>query len=57
MATGSGKTTALVRVMAGFWAAALTRFRRGTEVRPWLVAVDAKGGFDSRDAARKPWTP
>jgi hypothetical protein len=51
--TGAGKTTALIRLWAGFWAAAMARFRRGREARPWLVGIDAKGGFDSRDAARK----
>jgi Helicase HerA, central domain len=51
--TGAGKTTALIRLMAGFWAASLHRFRRGVEVRPWVVVIDAKGGFDSRDSAEK----
>ena len=51
--TGAGKTTALIRLWAGFWAAATTRQRKGREARPWLVVIDAKGGFDSRDTARK----
>jgi hypothetical protein len=51
--TGAGKTTALIRLWAGFWAAATARHRRGREARPWLVCIDAKGGFDSRDTARK----
>jgi len=51
--TGAGKTTALIRLMAGFWAAASVRFRRGAEARPWVVVIDAKGGFDSRDSAEK----
>ena len=51
--TGAGKTTALIRLWAGFWAAATSRHRRGVEARPWLVVADAKGGFDSRDTARK----
>jgi hypothetical protein len=51
--TGAGKTTALVRLVAGFWAAALARFRRGAGARPWVVMVDAKGGFDARDAAER----
>ena len=51
--TGAGKTTALIRLWAGFWAAATTRHRKGAEARPWLVVIDAKGGFDSRDTARK----
>ncbi|MQA85893.1 MAG: hypothetical protein GEV03_15030 [Streptosporangiales bacterium] len=49
--TGAGKTTALVRLWAGFWAAAARRFLAGKEARPWLVIADAKGGFDSRDTA------
>ncbi len=49
--TGAGKTTALVRLWAGFWAAATRRYRRGREARSWLVVIDAKGGFDSRDTA------
>jgi hypothetical protein len=52
--TGAGKTTALVRLWAGFWAAATARWRKGREARPWLVVIDAKGGFDSRDTAAKP---
>jgi hypothetical protein len=51
--TGAGKTTALIRLWAGFWAAASARWRAGREARPWLVSIDAKGGFDSRDTARK----
>ncbi len=49
--TGSGKTTALVRLIAGFWAAAAVRVRRETAPAPWVVVVDAKGGFDARDSA------
>ncbi len=51
--TGAGKTTLLIRLWACFWAAAMWRWRRGREARPWLVSIDAKGGFDSRDTARK----
>jgi hypothetical protein len=51
--TGAGKTTALIRLWACFWAAAQRRHRRGREARPWLVCLDAKGGFDSRDTAVK----
>jgi hypothetical protein len=35
------------------WAAATARWRKGREARPWLVVIDAKGGFDSRDTAHK----
>jgi len=51
--TGAGKTTALIRLWAGFWAAAALRHRAGREARPWLVVIDAKGGFDSRDTAQR----
>jgi hypothetical protein len=51
--TGAGKTTALIRLWACFWAAALRRHRRGREARPWLIGIDAKGGYDSRDTASK----
>ena len=51
--TGAGKTTALIRLWAAFWAAATARFRKGAEAPPWLVVIDAKGGFDSRDTAHK----
>jgi hypothetical protein len=51
--TGAGKTTALIRLWAGFWAAATLRWRAGREARPWLVVIDAKGGFDSRDTATR----
>ncbi len=51
--TGAGKTTALIRLWACFWAAAQRLHRRGREARPWLVCLDAKGGFDSRDTAGK----
>jgi hypothetical protein len=51
--TGAGKTTALVRLVAGFWAAAGRRFARGAEAPPWVVVIDAKGGFDSRDSAQR----
>jgi hypothetical protein len=44
---------ALIRLWAGFWAAATARWRAGREARPWLVAMDAKGGQDSRDTAYK----
>jgi hypothetical protein len=51
--TGSGKTTTLIRLIAGFWAAAGSRFARGRDAPPWVVVIDAKGGFDSRDSALK----
>jgi len=51
--TGAGKTTALIRLQAGFWAAASARFR----ARPRGAAVAGRdrrqGGFDSRDSAKR----
>jgi hypothetical protein len=54
--TGTGKTTLLLRLWAGFMAAALTRQAAGTGRRPLLVVLDCKGGADSRriaDRARR----
>lgn len=54
--TGTGKTTLLLRLWAGFLAAALTRQAAGTGRRPLLVVLDCKGGADSRriaDRARR----
>jgi hypothetical protein len=54
--TGTGKTTLLLRLWAGFMAGALTRQAAGTGRRPLLVVLDCKGGADSRriaDRARR----
>jgi len=54
--TGTGKTTLLLRLWAGFLATALTRQAAGTGRRPLLVILDCKGGADSRriaDRARR----
>ena len=43
--TGSGKTTALIRLVAGFWAAgARRRFRRKAPEWPWVVVTCADAG-------------
>jgi hypothetical protein len=49
--TGTGKTTLLLRLWAGFVAAAWQRFAAGTGGRPLLVVLDCKGGADSRRVA------
>jgi hypothetical protein len=54
--TGTGKTTLLLRLWAGFMATALTRQAAGRGHRPLLVVLDCKGGADSRriaDRARR----
>src|SRR5205085_6495840 len=54
--TGTGKTTLLLRLWAGFMATALSRQAAGTGRRPLLVVLDCKGGADSRriaDRARR----
>jgi hypothetical protein len=54
--TGTGKTTLLLRLWAGFMATALSRQAAGTGKRPLLVVLDCKGGADSRriaDRARR----
>jgi hypothetical protein len=54
--TGTGKTTLLLRLWAGFMATALSRQAAGTGRRPLLVVIDCKGGADSRriaDRARR----
>jgi len=47
-ATGSGKTTLMIRLWAGWAAAALRAARDQGEPWPLLIIIDAKGGFDSR---------
>ncbi|HYZ56004.1 MAG TPA: hypothetical protein VE733_21240 [Streptosporangiaceae bacterium] len=49
--TGTGKTTLLLRLWAGFMATALSRQAAGTGRRPLLVVLDCKGGADSRRVA------
>jgi hypothetical protein len=49
--TGTGKTTLLLRLWAGFMAASLRRCAAGTGTRPLLVILDCKGGADSRQVA------
>jgi hypothetical protein len=49
--TGTGKTTLLLRLWAGFMAAALRRHAAGSGRRPLLVVLDCKGGADSRRVA------
>ncbi len=49
--TGTGKTTLLLRLWAGFVAVAWQRFAAGSGRRPLLVILDCKGGADSRQVA------
>jgi hypothetical protein len=49
--TGTGKTTLLLRLWAGFMAAGLRRFAAGEAGRPLLVVLDCKGGASSRKIA------
>jgi len=49
--TGTGKTTLLLRLWAGFMATALSRYAAGAGRRPLLVVLDCKGGADSRRIA------
>ena len=49
--TGTGKTTLLLRLWAGFMAAGLRRFAAGGGRRPLLVVLDCKGGASSRKVA------
>jgi hypothetical protein len=49
--TGTGKTTLLLRLWAGFMAAALRRCAAGLGGPPLLVVLDCKGGVDSRRVA------
>jgi hypothetical protein len=54
--TGTGKTTLLLRLWAGFVASALQRHSAGTGGLPLLVVLDCKGGGDARriaDRARR----
>jgi hypothetical protein len=49
--TGTGKTTLLLRLWAGFMAAGLRRYAAGAATRPLLVVLDCKGGASSRKVA------
>ncbi|HEX8008907.1 MAG TPA: hypothetical protein VF482_21060, partial [Trebonia sp.] len=49
--TGTGKTTLLLRLWAGFMAAGLRRYAAGAAGRPLLVVLDCKGGASSRKVA------
>jgi hypothetical protein len=49
--TGTGKTTLLLRLWAGFTAAGLRRYAAGSGRRPLLVVLDCKGGASSRKVA------
>jgi hypothetical protein len=49
--TGTGKTTLLLRLWAGFMAAGLRRYAAGAGRRPLLVVLDCKGGGSSRKVA------
>jgi hypothetical protein len=54
--TGTGKTTLLLRLWAGFMATALQRSAAGAGRPPLLVVLDCKGGADARriaDRARR----
>jgi hypothetical protein len=54
--TGTGKTTLLLRLWAGFMATALRRHAAGQGRAPLLVVLDCKGGADARriaDRARR----
>ena len=49
--TGTGKTTLLLRLWAGFLARGLQLHAAGAGRRPLLVVLDCKGGADSRRVA------
>jgi hypothetical protein len=49
--TGTGKTTLLLRLWAGFMVAGLHRYAAGAAARPLLVVLDCKGGASSRKVA------
>jgi hypothetical protein len=49
--TGTGKTTLLLRLWAGFMASGLRRHAAGTGRPPLLVVLDCKGGASSRKVA------
>jgi hypothetical protein len=49
--TGTGKTTLLLRLWAGFMAAGLRRHAAGQGLAPLIVVLDCKGGADARRIA------
>jgi hypothetical protein len=49
--TGTGKTTLLLRLWAGFMATGLRRHAAGLGAPPLLVVLDCKGGSDARRIA------
>ena len=49
--TGTGKTTLLLRLWAGFMAAGLRRHAAGQAGAPLVVVLDCKGGADARRIA------
>lgn len=49
--TGTGKTTLLLRLWAGFMAGGLRGYAAGVANRPLLVVLDCKGGASSRKVA------
>lgn len=51
--TGTGKTTLLLRLWAGFMAGGLRGYAAGRCGRPLLVVLDCKGGASSRKVAER----
>lgn len=51
--TGSGKTTLMIRLWAGWTAATMAAHHDWGEARPLLVVLDCKGGQDSRAKAHE----
>ena len=51
--TGTGKTTLLLRLWAGFIRRGMHRYATGAGSRPLLVVIDCKGGADSRRIAER----
>ncbi|HTW02107.1 MAG TPA: hypothetical protein VMF87_17540 [Streptosporangiaceae bacterium] len=51
--TGTGKTTLLLRLWAGFMATALRQHAAGQGHAPLLVVLDCKGGADARRIAER----
>jgi hypothetical protein len=49
--TGTGKTTLLLRLWAGFVAGGLRGYTAGISARPLIVVLDCKGGASSRKVA------
>jgi hypothetical protein len=51
--TGTGKTTLLLRLWAGFIRRGMQQYGTGAGARPLLVVIDCKGGADSRRIAER----